>query len=96
MSLHQHIEYEYEFGDKEKAGEIFDKFLMETNASKNAAYYDYLLTYERGNYYVNELGEMSGVVNGRRALVTEDNVIEGVLEESSAEELKRRYEELRG
>ena len=92
MSLHQSIEYEFDFEDEEKADEVFQKYISETNASKNAIHYDYLLTEDEGNFYVNELGEMNGTLNGRRSLVTDEVVIEGVLEDEVAEEMKRRYD----
>lgn len=92
MSLHQHIDYESEIDDSERAEDVFSRFISETNANKNSVYYDYLLTEENGNTYVNELGGLDGT-SGRRALFTEEGFIEGVLEGDLARELKERYEE---
>ena len=94
MSLHQSIDYENELECEEEAEEVFDRFLSETNADKNAIHYDYILIEDDGNIYVNELGEIQGQINGRRTLVTEENLIEGVLEENELEKVKERYEEL--
>ncbi len=94
MSIHQHLEYESELDDPDKADNILETFFEETNAEKHAPYYDYLLTEEGDNFYVNEIGTLDKSIKGRRALVIDEHVIEGVLEEEIAEEMKRRYEEL--
>ncbi len=96
MSIHHHLEYESELDDPEEADEIMERFFDETNAEKQAPYFDYLLTEDDGNRYVNEIGTMDGNVKGRRALVTDEYVIEGVLDDELAEEIKERYEELEG
>jgi hypothetical protein len=94
MSLHQSIDYKFDFENEQKAEEAFERFVSETNADKNAVLYDYILTEEDGNIYVNEIGEMQGRVNGRRTLITEEYLIEGVLEQEEVEKVKERYEEL--
>ena len=94
MSLYQSIEYNFDFEDQDRAEEVFQKYLSETNADKNAIHYDYFLTEEEGNFYVNEIGEIDGVLNGRRSLVTDETVIEGVLDQGELEEMKRIYDEL--
>lgn len=94
MSLHQSIEYKFDFEDEDRAEEVFQRYLSETNADKNGVHYDYLLTEQNGNLYVNEIGEIDGVLNGRRSLLTDETVIEGVLDEGEVEEMKRRYDEL--
>jgi len=94
MSLHQSIEYQCGFEDEGKAEEIFQKYFAETNASRNAIHFDYLLTKENGNFYVNELGETNNDISGRRALITDNQLIEGVLKDEKLEEIKERYDEL--
>lgn len=94
MSLHQSIDYQCGFEDEEKAEKIFQRYVAETNASRNAIHFDYLLTKEDGNFYVNELGEIDGNLSGRRTLVTDNLIIEGVLEENKLKEIKERYDEL--
>lgn len=94
MSLHNSIDYKFDFEDEQKAEQAFDRFLSETNAHKNALNYEYLLTAENGNLYVNEIGETQNSINGRRTLLTDGVLIEGVLEKSEIEKVKERYDEL--
>jgi len=94
MSIHHHLDYESDIDDPDRGEELIERFVDETNASTNAVNYEYLLTEEDGCFYVNELGTINGRVNGRRALITDEIVIEGVLEEGIAIKLKKRYESL--
>lgn len=95
MSLHQSIDYVFDFEDEQKAEEAFDRFLSETNANKNAFHYDYILTEDNGNVYINEIGETQNDLNGRRTMITDECLIEGVLEQNEVKRVKERYEELR-
>lgn len=94
MSLHQSIDYEYDFEDELRAEEAFERFMSETNAARNAVHYDYLLTEESGNIYVNEIGEMAGDLNCRRTLIGDEVLIEGVLEQDKVEKVKEKYDRL--
>ena len=94
MAIHNSIDYEDNLGNDERAEKAFEKFISETNAARNAVHYDYLITEEDGNIYVNEIGEVQGNLNGRRTLVGEDILIEGILEQDRVKEIKEEYERL--
>jgi hypothetical protein len=95
MSLHQSIEFQVDLDDEVEAEKVFERYLEKTNAKRNVLNFEYLITEEDGDIYINEIGEDDGGVNARRAVIDDGEVEENVLSQEQAEELKNKYEEVK-
>lgn len=77
---------------------VFERYWEENNPSLNAINYDYLISEDEGNYYVDEIGELQGRTSVRRTLIydPEDEfvIIEAPLNDDLAKLQKERYENL--
>ena len=73
---------------------VFKEFLDETNAQLNGMNFRYVITEEEGNVYVDELSYLDGFLSCRRALITDEYIIEGRLRDDLVKEIEEKYEEL--
>lgn len=95
MSIHRSLDFETDLDDGELSEEVFQRYLDETNAKKNALNFEYLVSKEDGYIYVDEIGGDDDGVNARRALITDGEIVEGVLTDEEAEEAKSKYEDVK-
>lgn len=88
--------YRTDLEDEEKASEDFERFVRETNALNYIAAPDinYLVTEDSGTTEIYEIRETCGSSSAAKALVLEDTVVEGQLEDGRIEEVKEWYERL--
>jgi hypothetical protein len=93
MSLHQSIEFQVDLDDEVEAEKVFEMYLEKTNAKRNVLNFEYLITEEDEDIYINEIGGDDGGVNARRAVIDDGKVVENVLSQE-AEEVKNKYEVL--
>lgn len=87
--------YRTNLEDEDKANEIFERFVRETNAVKYVASpaMDYIVT-EDETPEVYELRRTENSISAVKAMILEDTVVEGSIEEEKVEEISEWYEEL--
>lgn len=96
MSLHQGIDYIVDADDEDRADNVMERFMHDTNAAANAANFQYVVSEKDGNFFIDEFGTLDSKVNARRIFVDDDGFVEEVLNPGRAEELREEYSSYSG